>query len=171
MLREWHHRRCASDSDIACRAYGCHRQIAPARSPRGCGEVFVPQNSWIGKLEMAMAMLPSMRPTFRPFRHCSRPRSAFLAATSQPAAAASSPAELAAARRVLTQSIEAAAQREDYSSAAQLKKELELLNSSDPAWVLNQQLQQCVREERFQVRALPCSELAPRCPGCMNSWT
>ena len=81
---------------------------------------------------------------------CARPRhSVATAATSQPT---TSPGELAAARRVLTQSIEAAAQREDYSSAAQLKRELEELNKRDPAWQLNQQLQECVREERFQVR-------------------
>jgi bacterioferritin (cytochrome b1) len=60
--------------------------------------------------------------------------------------------QYAATRKSLIKAIDLAVKKEDYASAALLKKDLEALNTEDPYYALTMQLQECINEQRFQAR-------------------
>lgn len=60
------------------------------------------------------------------------------------------PQAFAAARKTISKALEAAVKREDYNTAAKLKRELEDINQQDPLYQLAQEFEASVREQRFQ---------------------
>ena len=104
-------------------------------SSRGSARPFLP------------ALLPGHRRILRPL------------AARQTTTEESPSSQFAAARRTLTSAIDSAAKREDYTTAALLKRELEQINEQDPFYKLNLQLQTSITEQRFQVHGLhACTE-------------
>jgi hypothetical protein len=53
---------------------------------------------------------------------------------------------------IIPSTVDAAARREDYATAAQLKRELDRINGEDPFFLLNKELATCITEQRFQVQ-------------------
>ncbi|GAX77042.1 hypothetical protein CEUSTIGMA_g4489.t1 [Chlamydomonas eustigma] len=67
--------------------------------------------------------------------------------------------QYATTRKSLIKAIDLAVKKEDYASAALLKRDLEALNTEDPYYALTMQLQECINEERFQEAAKHKAEL------------
>ena len=129
-----------SDADVAsphAHDCNCHTMHAPTMRSRFCQDTGSSRGS-------ARPSLPAPLPGHR--RICLRPLAARQTTTEE-----SPSSQFAAARRTLTSAIDSAAKREDYTTAAQLKRELEQINDQDPFYKLNLQLQTSITEQRFQV--------------------
>ncbi|KAG1671397.1 hypothetical protein FOA52_011894 [Chlamydomonas sp. UWO 241] len=93
--------------------------------------------------------------TVVPARLFCRPRRAAVVFTAEKADVETgdgrpAPAQFAAARRALNSAIEIAAKKEDYATAAQLKRELDRVNNEDPFFLLAKELEACIEQQRFQ---------------------